>query len=124
VVPVAGGVRTTRPLGGATAPLELARQVSPEDLARLLDQYGPSGAFLSAVRDLRRVTVARLAETTRINARYLEAIERDVYTDLPNAAFVRGYVRTIVRTLDAIPPGPELDDYVEGFMARFQRARG
>ena len=77
------------------------------------------------VRELaRRVTIARLAETTRISARYLEAMERDNYGDLPNAAFVKGYLRMVVRTLDAIPPGPETEDYVEGFMARFHRARG
>jgi hypothetical protein len=117
-------MRATRALNAPTEPLDLARHVSAEDLARLLDQYGPSGAFLAAVRDLRRVSVARLAETTRISVRYLEAMERDAYADLPNAAFVKGYLRMVVRTLDAIPAGPETEDYVEGFMARFHRARG
>lgn len=117
-------VRTTRGLGGPTEPLELARQVSAEDLARLLDQYGTSGAFLAAVRERRRVKIERLSEVTRITARFIEAIERDLYADLPNATFVRGYLKLIVRELEAIPTPVEAEEYIDGFMARFTRARG
>ena len=117
-------LRTTRGLGGPTEPLELARQVSAEDLARLLDQYGTSGAFLAAVRERRRVKIERLSEVTRITARFIEAIERDLYADLPNATFVRGYLKLIVRELEAIPTSVEAEEYIDGFMARFTRARG
>jgi hypothetical protein len=104
--------------------LVLDRGVAVEDLARLLDQYGPTGAFLRAVRELRRATLPQLSTTTRISLRFLDAMERDAYTDLPGATFVRGYLKMVVRSLEAIVPGPEVDEFIEGYMSRYFRARG
>jgi hypothetical protein len=112
---------------GGTAPagpLVISRNASPEELARMLDRYGPTGAFLAAVRELRRVPVDQLSESTRISQRYIEAIERDAYAELPGAVFVRGYVRMLVQSLEAIPRAQDAAEYVDGFMARFHRARG
>ena len=50
-------------------------------------------------------------------------MERDAYTELPGATFVRGYVRMVLRSLEALD-GPDLDEFVDGFMSRFHRARG
>ncbi|MFZ5481009.1 MAG: helix-turn-helix domain-containing protein [Myxococcota bacterium] len=108
----------------SAAPAIQLGTIPSEDLARLLDHYGPTGAFLRAVRELRRIPLDNLSGTTRITARFLDAMERDAYGDLPGATFVRGYLKMVVRTLEAIPPGPELDDFVEGYMSRFHRARG
>ncbi len=108
----------------AASGLSIDRNVAAEDLARLLDQYGPTGAFLRAAREMRRTTLPQLSATTRISLRFLDALERDAYTDLPGATFVRGYLKMVVRSLEAIPPGPEVDEFVEGFMSRFFRARG
>jgi hypothetical protein len=102
----------------------ISRNASPEELARMLDRYGPTGAFLAAVRELRRVPVDQLSESTRISQRYIEAIERDAYAELPGAVFVRGYVRMLVQSLEAIPRAQDAAEYVDGFMARFHRARG
>jgi len=108
----------------ASNALPIDRNVAAEDLARLLDQYGPTGAFLRAARELRRTTLPQLSATTRISMRFLDAMERDAYTDLPGATFVRGYLKMVVRALEAIPLGAEADEFVEGFMSRFFRARG
>ena len=77
-----------------------------------------------AARELRRTTLPQLSATTRISLRFLDAMERDAYTDLPGATFVRGYLKMVVRTLEAIVPGPEVDEFIEGYMSRFFRARG
>jgi hypothetical protein len=105
-------------------PLPLDRNVSSEDLARLFDHYGPTGAFLRAVRETRRITLQNLSANTRISLRFLDAMERDAYTDLPGATFVRGYLKMVVRALEAIPAGPEMDEFAEGYMSRYHRARG
>jgi hypothetical protein len=104
--------------------LAIDRNVAAEDLARLLDHYGPTGAFLKASRELRRITLPQLSATTRVSLRFLDAMERDAYTDLPGATFVRGYLKMVVRTLEAIPPGAESEEFIEGYMSRFFRARG
>lgn len=103
--------------------LPLDRTISTESLARLAEQYGPSGAYLGAVRQLRRVSLDELSATTRVTRRFLDAMERDAYQELPGATFVRGYVKMVLRALEALD-GPESDDFVDGYMSRFHRARG
>ncbi|MDP2314470.1 MAG: helix-turn-helix transcriptional regulator [Pseudomonadota bacterium] len=124
---MAPGGRRPEPPRPAPAPvssLSIDRNVAAEDLARLLDQFGPTGAFLRATRELRRSTLPQLSATTRISLRFLDAMERDAYTDLPGATFVRGYLKMVVRALEAIPAGSEVDEFIEGYMSRFYRARG
>ena len=99
------------------------RSASTEALARLFDQYGPTGAFLRAIRDVRRISTADLSVITRISQRFLDAMEADAYTDLPGATFVRGYLKMVLRALEALD-GSEMDEFVEGYMSRFNRARG
>jgi hypothetical protein len=99
------------------------RSASTEALARLFDQYGPTGAFLRAIRDVRRISTADLSVITRISQRFLDAMEADAYTDLPGSTFVRGYLKMVLRALEALD-GSEMDEFVEGYMSRFNRARG
>lgn len=99
------------------------RSASAEALARLFDQYGPTGAFLRATRDARRVSTADLSTLTRVSQRFLDAMERDAFTELPGATFVRGYLKMVLRALDALDPA-ETEEFIEGYMSRFHRARG
>jgi curved DNA-binding protein CbpA len=87
--------------------------VSAEDLARLVDEHGYSGALLRAVRELRHITLQDMADHTRISVRYLEAIEGEVWDGLPSATFVRGYVREMARML-----GLDDGEVVAGYMRR------
>lgn len=89
------------------------RTLSTEDVARLADKHGYSGALLRAVREARGIELAEMADTTRISAKYLTAIEADDHGSLPSATFVRGYVREMARML-------KLDDQalVDGYMRR------
>lgn len=75
------------------------RPLSSDDIARLVDKHGYTGALLKAVRDAKGMTLQEMSETTRISARYLEAIENDQHDRLPSATFVRGYVREMSRLL-------------------------
>lgn len=118
------GTGQTRPLSGPAPSLTLDRSVAREDLARLLDQNGPTGAFLKAARELRRIPLEQLSANTRISQRFLDALERDAYADMPGATFVRGYLKMVVKALEAIGTAPEVDEFVEGYMSRFHRARG
>ncbi len=99
------------------------RNVSTEALARLFDQYGPTGAFLRATREVRRISPAELSTLTRISQRFLDAMERDAYTELPGATFVRGYLKMVLRALEGLD-GAEAEEFLEGYMSRFHRARG
>lgn len=121
--PAPSGRRHAEPRLPPTPDLTLDRTVSTESLARLFEQYGPSGAYLGAVRQLRRVSLDELSATTRITRRFLDAMERDAYTELPGATFVRGYVKMVLRALEALD-GPEAEEFVDGYMSRFHRARG
>jgi Tfp pilus assembly protein PilN len=107
----------------AAPALTLDRSIPAEDIARLSDQYGPTGAYLRAVREARRITLEALSASTRITLRFLDALERDAYAELPGATFVRGYLKMVARALESVD-GPELDELVEGYMSRFHRARG
>ncbi len=99
------------------------KSVSAEALARLFDQYGPTGACLRAIREVRRISLADLSAITRISQRFLDAMERDAFTELPGSTFVRGYLKMVIRGLEALD-GSEVDEFIEGYMSRFHRARG
>jgi curved DNA-binding protein CbpA len=75
------------------------KPVSAEDVARMVDQLGYTGALLRAVREARGLPLQEVSDTTRISVRYLEAIEADQFDALPSATFVRGYVREMARLL-------------------------
>lgn len=92
------------------------KTLSTEDVARLVDTHGYSGGLLRSVREARGIPLQEMADTTRISARYLQAIEADDHGSLPSATFVKGYVREMARLL-------KLDDgaVVEGYMRRLSQ---
>lgn len=55
------------------------------------------GETLRRERELRRITLREVAEATKINIRYLEALERNEFTYLPGGAFTRGFIRACAR---------------------------
>ncbi len=58
------------------------------------------GQRLKAEREKRGLTIEKLANETRIHARYFEAIEEDRIADLPSGFFYRSFVRQYARILD------------------------
>ena len=59
----------------------------------------PLGRYLKRERELRQITVAEVAQTTRIPTRILAQLEDDELEALPADIFVRGYLRAYARAL-------------------------
>jgi cytoskeleton protein RodZ len=59
----------------------------------------PFGEQLKREREMRGVSLDEVSAATRINTRFLEAIENDRWNELPGGAFNRGFIRSIARFL-------------------------
>jgi len=90
------------------------RTLSPEELQRLVDDLGYTGALLRSTRQARDIALQEMADKTRISVKYLDAIESDNFEALPSATFVRGYVREMARMLKI-----EETTMVTGYMRHF-----
>ncbi len=87
-------------------------------LEELAKKYGHDGRFLKAVREARGYSVAQVSQLTRITPNYIMAIEQNAFTKLPASTYVKGYIKSLVRTL-------EIDDraVVDDFMMLFEQRR-
>lgn len=70
-----------------------------EAFAPTVEQGAHVGEALKAAREYHGVTLDRLAEITKVSARYLAAIEEMRLADLPSRPFVAGYIRAYARAL-------------------------
>jgi cytoskeletal protein RodZ len=61
------------------------------------------GGYLRRERELRQLSVAEIAQTTRIPVSVLRQIEGDQLSELPADVFVRGYLRAYARLLGLDP---------------------
>jgi cytoskeletal protein RodZ len=82
------------------------------------------GSYLRHEREHRQISLAELAQTTRIPIRILEQLESDDHARLPADVFVRGFLRSYARVLgvdeqhvlaryggrEVEEPAPELPD--------------
>ncbi|HEX4355149.1 MAG TPA: helix-turn-helix domain-containing protein [Polyangiales bacterium] len=57
------------------------------------------GSYLKRERELRQISVAEVAQTTRIPIRIIVHLENDELESLPADIFVRGYLRAYARAL-------------------------
>jgi cytoskeletal protein RodZ len=72
------------------------------------------GARLRQARELRKLTLLQVSETTKLRIHYLQALESDDYSAIPSAAQARGFLRIYAEFLglgltDLMPafqPGP------------------
>jgi cytoskeleton protein RodZ len=65
-------------------------------------QPGPELTFgeeLRKEREIRGISLAEIADTTKISKRFLEAIEKNDFATLPAPVFTRGFVREYARYL-------------------------
>jgi cytoskeletal protein RodZ len=72
---------------------------------------GSLGSYLKRERELRQMSIAELAQITRIPARVLQHLENDAHNELPADVFVRGFLRSYANALG-------LDD--ESVLARYR----
>jgi cytoskeleton protein RodZ len=59
----------------------------------------PFGEHLKREREMRGVSLDEIAAATRISTRFLEAIEKEQWDQLPGGVFNRGFIRSIARFL-------------------------
>jgi hypothetical protein len=59
------------------------------------------GARIRTIREERGLHLDDIVEMTRIRKQFLEGIERGDYAEFPGDVYVRGFVRTYLKTLDA-----------------------
>jgi len=67
----------------------------------------PFGDHLKREREMRGVSLEEIATATRISTRFLEALEKEQWTELPGGVFNRGFIRSVSRYL-----GLDEDDMV------------
>ncbi|MHB8763020.1 MAG: helix-turn-helix domain-containing protein [Deferrisomatales bacterium] len=74
--------------------------------------FGPS---LRAAREANGLSLEQLADTTKIQVRYLQALEAQDWATVPEGVIGRGFVRVVAREVGLSP---------EDLLASYQRARG
>lgn len=61
------------------------------------------GEELRRERELRQISLREVAEATKINLRYLQAMEGNDFADLPGGVFNRGFVRAYCQFIGVDP---------------------
>ena len=61
------------------------------------------GETLKRERELRQISLREIAEATKINPRYLDALERDDFRHLPGGVFNKGFVRAYAQFIGIDP---------------------
>jgi cytoskeletal protein RodZ len=75
------------------------------------------GEKLRVLRESREITLDEIAESTKISKRYLQALERNEFEELPGGVFAKGYIRTYAEYL-GVNPEPLLEAYVSELQSR------
>ena len=57
------------------------------------------GSYLKSERELRGVPLDEISTTTKINIRFLMALENNQFDDLPGEVFIKGYIRSISKVI-------------------------
>lgn len=61
------------------------------------------GSWLRTQREMRSITLREIADYTKITVRYLEALERDDFEQLPGSVFTKGFLREYARYVGLEP---------------------
>ncbi len=65
----------------------------PRPYVRIQAMSDTIGARLRQARELRKLTLQQVSETTKVRTHYLHALESDDYSAIPSAAQARGFLR-------------------------------
>ena len=69
------------------------------------------GAELKRERELREISLREISDSTKISLRYLEALERNDFENLPGGVFNRGFVRAYSKFI-GVDPESMVDAYL------------
>ena len=64
-----------------------------------VDSSSPIGSHLKKARETQGLSIDQVASLTRIQAKFIRALEAEDFQALPERVFVRGFVRTYARSL-------------------------
>jgi len=84
------------------------------------------GETIKRERELRQISLREISEATKINLRYLDALERNDFRHLPGGVFNKGFVRAYAQFI-GVDPEEMATAYLEEEqrqLARAQRAGG
>src|SRR5712691_8458042 len=70
------------------------------------------GPYLSQLREERGLSIDEVARVTRVSPRFLEALEREDFTQLPASVFTKGYIRAYCQAV-GVPVEEALSRYRE-----------
>lgn len=79
------------------------------------------GETLKRERELRQISLREIAEATKINLRYLDALERDDFRHLPGGVFNKGFVRAYAQFI-GIDPETMVTAYLDEENRQLSRA--
>jgi len=77
------------------------------------------GEELRRQRELRQISLREISDATKINIRYLEALERNDFRHLPGGQFNKGFIRAYSRHIGVDP-----EKLVDAYMEELQRQAG
>lgn len=77
----------------------------------------PFGDHLKREREMRGVSLEEIAAATRISTRFLEALEKEHWSELPGGVFNRGFIRSVSKYL-----GLDEEDMVAEYALETQQA--
>jgi cytoskeleton protein RodZ len=80
------------------------------------------GETLKRERELRQISLREISEATKINLRYLDALERNDFRHLPGGVFNKGFVRAYAQFI-GIDPEAMAMAYLEEEQRQFTRAQ-
>ncbi len=80
------------------------------------------GETLKRERELRQITLREISEATKINLRYLDALERNEFRHLPGGVFNKGFVRAYAQHI-GIDPEAMVDAYLEEIREQEERSQ-
>jgi hypothetical protein len=83
------------------------------------------GEVMKRERELRQITLREISEATKINLRYLDALERNDFRHLPGGVFNKGFVRAFAQHI-GVDPESMVNAYLEeeqGQQARTEEKR-
>jgi cytoskeletal protein RodZ len=77
------------------------------------------GEELRKQRELRQISLREIADATKINIRFLEALERNDYTHLPGGQFNKGFIRSYAGHI-----GIDAEKMIEVYLQEVERQEG
>lgn len=81
------------------------------------------GEELKRERELRNINLREISESTKINLRYLDALERNEFEHLPGGLFNKGFVRAYAQYI-GVDPEAMVNAYLLEEQAQHRRRHG